>query len=146
MDSSSVARSKVTMQRGGVAGGSHKRRLKEYKNEGEETDHRSNDKTKRRSVADLSGGSDSELIGNSARNQRLKKQKTKAIDHVRGVSIICFNFCYYTYSVPNFQSNSREFTLQEKEDDRGKGLMDVYQVKKAKNGARDIKHLVSTAP
>lgn len=146
MDSSSVVRSKVTMQRG-VAGDNQKRRLKEHKSEGEEADHRSNGKTKRTSVADLSGGSDSELIGNSARNQRLKKQKkTKAIDHVRGVYILCFNFSNYTYSVPNFQSNTREFILQEKEDDRGKGLMDVYQVKKAKNGVRDIKKLVSTAP
>ncbi|KAJ1414719.1 Zinc finger, RING-type [Sesbania bispinosa] len=73
MDSSSDRRPKAALQRGGAAGEivPREKHLLQPKNRS---------KKHRNEVADLSTGSESELSGNSARNQRLKKKEEEAID------------------------------------------------------------------
>jgi hypothetical protein len=88
MDSPSGARPKLAAKGGDVAGENHMPpRLKnQIKNKIEEAEqHRSNNKRKK-IVADLSNGSDSELNGNSMR------KKKKPIDQVSIRFIYLFNF------------------------------------------------------
>lgn len=82
MDSSSGRRPKVAVQREKQMPLQHHKNQsqKKHKNEGDEAEHR----MRRRTAADLSSESESELIGNSARDQRPKIKKMKAIDQVSG--------------------------------------------------------------
>ncbi|KAJ1413765.1 Zinc finger, RING-type [Sesbania bispinosa] len=109
MDSSSDHRPKAAVQRGGAAGEivPREKHLPQLKNRSQK--HKNE-------VADLSTGSESELSGNSARNQRLKKKKEE----------------------------EEEAIDQDNEGDCEKGLLNVYRVKKdsrAKNGVQDTKQL-----